>query len=447
MASTPLYNPWQTTFYLSMLSNSVSDTLIVTSEQTDAQNILAAMLTQKVNAAFADSDVMSLIGGDWVLTWGPGVYATAKKATPDNFLSANAAFVCYSPSLGRYVLAIAATDPLSTSDWVAEDLVLVPGWSWDSALTNWNSWTNPTAKPLGSSTTPTLTSATYNGVGNVLALQGIVASTQATSSLLTYLASTLALKTTEYLTVTGHSLGGALSPTLAMALVVGTKSTPKLTPLPIAQVGVYATAGATPGNQLLAQQFASNFPSPPPTTSNFPQPPTTGAQPWQVWNADVVNQFDIVPAAWGSNGETGYSSGLSGIKTNYDKSLEYSNNVGSTAFIDGLILFAEGISVDWTGTGILINNGAFGYLTRATINLSASVDDAFAWNCQIPIFNNSVLQLSGAQITAYNNAANSANQIAVKSAITDSNQIGYQHIAVYMEAILGAPPTQPQTLS
>jgi hypothetical protein len=83
----------------------------------------------------------------------------------------------------------------------------------------------------------------------------------------------------------GHSLGGALAPTLALDLAVNqgfdvTKW---------ANVFVYPSAGPTPGDKTFSGLFAQTFP---------PTQQAPAGQPWNVWNMDVVNSLDIVPRAW-----------------------------------------------------------------------------------------------------------------------------------------------------
>jgi hypothetical protein len=87
---------------------------------------------------------------------------------------------------------------------------------------------------------------------------------------------------TSTLIFTGHSLGGALSPTLALAL-----KEQGLNLKDWKAVYVYPTAGPTAGNATFATYFSQTFPQ-----------SATGSQPWQVWNADLANSLDIVPRAW-----------------------------------------------------------------------------------------------------------------------------------------------------
>ena len=80
----------------------------------------------------------------------------------------------------------------------------------------------------------------------------------------------------------GHSLGGALSPTLALDLVVNER----FAPTSWKDVFVYPSAGPTSGNQRFHDLFVKTF---------VPQPAT---EAWNAWNMDVVNSLDIVPRAW-----------------------------------------------------------------------------------------------------------------------------------------------------
>jgi acetyl esterase/lipase len=85
----------------------------------------------------------------------------------------------------------------------------------------------------------------------------------------------------------GHSLGGALAPVLALVLF-----NPFGGPLKQADwrsVLNYPTAGPTPGNQQLAQFFASAFPM---------TPARPEADSYRVWNANIWITLDVIPHAW-----------------------------------------------------------------------------------------------------------------------------------------------------
>jgi hypothetical protein len=92
------------------------------------------------------------------------------------------------------------------------------------------------------------------------------------------------------LIITGHSLGGALSPILALALF--TQGGP-LQKENWGQVYVLPIAGATPGNADLAAAFAAVFPAIP---EQVPSTPNLAAEP--LWNCNIANKFDFVPLAW-----------------------------------------------------------------------------------------------------------------------------------------------------
>lgn len=83
---------------------------------------------------------------------------------------------------------------------------------------------------------------------------------------------------------TGFSLGGTLSPTLALGLTkadagVFTAADEILT---------YPIAGASPGNVHFAGLFAEKF-------------PMNSGSGYQVWNGNVANTLDVVPQAWSTD--------------------------------------------------------------------------------------------------------------------------------------------------
>jgi hypothetical protein len=85
------------------------------------------------------------------------------------------------------------------------------------------------------------------------------------------------------LVFTGHSLGGALSPSLAYTLLKANA----LGPFAQKDVYVYPTAGPTAGNKTFVESFGCCFPS--------PAEPFSG---YQHWNCNIVNPLDIVPHAY-----------------------------------------------------------------------------------------------------------------------------------------------------
>jgi hypothetical protein len=188
-------------------------------------------------------------------------------------------YVAYSPSQAAYVVAIAGTNFNSTYDLDQEDenvaattMAQFP-FAVPFAQTSHAVW-NPNPPPA-------VSAGTAVGISNLL--------TQMTdpttgSSLQTFLASTAT--TTDALIICGHSLGGALAPTLALWLY------PQPASSGWKQVLVLPLAGPTPGNTSFAEQFAAAFPE---TSSGV-----GGA--YDNWNVNYANYHDAVPYAWNNLG-------------------------------------------------------------------------------------------------------------------------------------------------
>jgi len=388
-----MYDAWQVTFYLSNLASTSVGT---------------------VNEPLADPASQEKIGKDWTVVWGPstvvvGPDAVDPQAGSATFTAANSAYVVRSQSENRYVLAIAGTNPSSGYDWIVEDLFIVPGVTWASALQTWSRSGSPVVPT--STSTPSLTSGTFVGVTNVLGLQD-----PGTHATLQSFLGNLRLDANTTLTVTGHSLGGALSPTLALALI---DPQAPLSSLAKSQVRAYPTAGPTPGNAAFAEHYFEYLPA------------SIGTQNWQIWNADLWNNYDLVPRAWGTDT-------LLLLPGLYALSFEY--NVSDLAQLSAQVIAGAGVGELFAQTA-----GAPGQLNTNSVPgnfvTSALPIDCFAYQYQPP----------GSPVVEYltkpQAKARGIAESELKS-ITVDKQIGYQHIQAYLQYILPdwMPPPQVEAL-
>ena len=274
------YDIVQTVFMLNLASNGVSN---ISGTQAELTAYLNAYLTGGPDASGKNyagvlnmpADV-PLIGNDWTVVWGPAVCLPPGKTTAP---AANAAYIAYSPTQAMYVVAIAATNATSFYDWISEDGNVSPIF-----MARW-----PITIPYSQQThlpwifpPAAVSSATALGVSNVLTLTDPLTG-------LTIGAYLKSLKniSKDTLVFTGHSLAGALSPSVAEFLYPDPSSSG------FAAVYVLPTAGATPGNGKFASDWNSAYPSTPVAGLNTP---------YAKWNTDFANARDVVPHAWNQLG-------------------------------------------------------------------------------------------------------------------------------------------------
>jgi hypothetical protein len=231
-------------------------------------------------AGFFNFRAKDLICGDWKVVWGPCVYS---KDNPG--YATNAMYVAASASQKTYVVAIAATDPNSVNDWKIEDGDVMPG-----EMAKWPPIIPFNAVrhlPPDDPTVAYVSAGSATGISNLLT---VMTSDDRTGkwdpvkpgpqlSLPQFLANQSPEGQT--LIFTGHSLGGALSPTLAMYLQ------PELAKQGWKTIYVLPTAGATPGTAGFANLFTQTFPA-----------TSVGDGTAYTWNIDNVSARDIVPHAW-----------------------------------------------------------------------------------------------------------------------------------------------------
>ncbi|EUC54678.1 lipase class 3 [Rhizoctonia solani AG-3 Rhs1AP] len=241
-----------------------------------------------------------LLGGDWRVTWGPVVW----KYSPDDAKTGpdHVWFVARNPNLkfpngeqkDTYVLAVAGTT--TDYNWVVNNARV-------DKVVDYHKWleagiTTPPKEEI--STSHENCYIAYGialGVYRLASIESPAASPG--NTLPSYWASFPDSSETKVI-LTGHSLGGALSPSLAFGLLESgafSKFKPN-------NILVYPTAGPTAGNLVFADLFAQKF----------PKVPGSG---YQVWNYNVINELDIVSQAWCISKDASPAQNMGNIPTIY----------------------------------------------------------------------------------------------------------------------------------
>jgi hypothetical protein len=243
--ATPQYNLQQQAFTISVLSNNAAG------DKGDPASI-ESQLQSNVSSLLSSSTFTNLIG-NWSLVWGPVVWQNSGSQVADNVMMA-----AQNADTKDIVVAIAGTNPNSAFDRGTEDLDVGTTVTFDQTTDAW------------------ISQGASDGITN---LEGMTDPTSGLS-LVDWLQSLGS--TGGNLIIAGHSLGGALAPTLALDLVFNTK----ITPSNYSNVYVYPTAGPSPGNQAFSDLFAKTFPA------------VSGSKIWDGWNQNVTNSLDAVPHGW-----------------------------------------------------------------------------------------------------------------------------------------------------
>jgi hypothetical protein len=191
----------------------------------------------------------------WKLAWGPAVYHFSLGTLDDNMMYV----VRDKNDPAHLVVVVRGTNSASILDWLVEDFDVVDQVPWPTAP--------PTPPPPGH---PTTSKAISEGL-HILQTKTAEGGPVRNRLLLDFLQGQVNQYSSGLrLDVTGHSLGGALSPVLALWLHETLTGNP--------QISVFPLAGPTPGNA----DFAAYYDS------------VLGSSTRRLWNP-----FDIVPRAWG----------------------------------------------------------------------------------------------------------------------------------------------------
>ncbi|PYQ31683.1 MAG: hypothetical protein DMF56_00830 [Acidobacteria bacterium] len=242
-------NPAQTMLWLSF-SAGIDDKNPYTKDCATAQQLYPLIqgrlqtLNSEYNAA-------------WKVIWGPAIYSfpiNLEGRHIDNVL-----YVVQNGDTNDYAFAIAGTDPYSLADWVLEDFLVDGTVRWPY--------------PNNFQPTPRMSHGTSIGLTVLLNITPPCDPLPGVGLRLVSFLSTLTNNGPINIYTAGHSLGGALAPTLTLALE-DLKSTWDADNH--ATLYPFAFAGPTPGDAGFAGYFQSKFPN-----------------LQRVWNS-----IDVVPHAW-----------------------------------------------------------------------------------------------------------------------------------------------------
>ncbi|MBZ5715791.1 lipase family protein [Nannocystis pusilla] len=234
------------TFALSMFAGAI---------QNDTGQDLGLRASKQISQALANA--APHIDG-WQIVWGPAVLVQ-----PDGpAYSENLMYVVQRTAApSQYVIAIAGTNFNSPADWLIEDLYVYKQVSWQY-------------DPLAAGAKIAL--GTGIGLLNLQGLKPAATLPGAGTTLLDFLRTIVSQKV--HITVAGHSLGGALAPTLAVWLADTAQGLVNpWDPKKNATIGAQAFAGPTAGNLAFALHSGLKL---------------------GTLLAPVYNTLDVVPHAW-----------------------------------------------------------------------------------------------------------------------------------------------------
>ncbi|KAB5592290.1 hypothetical protein CTheo_4277 [Ceratobasidium theobromae] len=237
---------------------------------------------QTMIAAALPETLTKYAGPGWEVAWGPAVWkhdGATDEMPPDNvwYVAKHPAIEFEDGSIcPTYVVAIAAStgDDFKSYDWLYEGFGV-------GQVVNFLEWAEGgriVAPPVSSLPTSNLA---YTAKSTTDAAYTLAAFPPLGSQPLKEFLKALNPQPGSKLIFTGHSLGGILSPTLAVALTVA-GFTRKFK----GNTLVYPICGASPGNTHFGELFQDLF------------PPRGDISTYRRWNVNLVNELDPVPQLW-----------------------------------------------------------------------------------------------------------------------------------------------------
>ncbi len=247
----PVYNKLQQAFCLNLIANSASSKL-------GSAQKLQRIASREIEAVLSNQRIRELIGS-WDVIWGPVVWQHKGGDVADNtmYVARNADTT---DGNNEVVVAIAGTNPISWFGWLVEDFKVYKTAPWP-----FNNHTGDLE--------PRISEGTATGLDVLFHKMSF--NDQTLTEFLTTLSGT-----PLDITVTGHSLGGALSASTALALADLQGRENEWDPDRNAVVSAVPSAGPTPGTADFAQYYTQRI----------------GTRTNRIWNV-----LDVVPHAWQIN--------------------------------------------------------------------------------------------------------------------------------------------------
>ncbi|WP_430408998.1 lipase family protein [Kordia sp.] len=280
------------------LSFSVNSASNLSWEQTDCKSGMVKMQAYvKTVAAAVLSETTSIIG-NWKAVWGPIVYAndpTSNSVHADNTMG-----MYYNADENVMVIGIAGTNVNSPFGWLVEDFSVHTTKSWETIT--------------GVPSSGNISHGTYVGLSILRNMKDHEGETVITA-LKNFLKKNPML-TGMQIAVAGHSLGGALSPTLALFLS-DTKS--EWDANGITSIGAFPTAGPTPGDEAFASYYEKQIAAS------------------KIYYLSQHNAIDVVPHAW-------QKEDLEKIPTIYEDYIKQPSDANPSETITGTLASAAALN-------------------------------------------------------------------------------------------------------
>jgi hypothetical protein len=275
-------------YSLSFSTNSASN---LSWSQTDCKSGMIEMQAYVTKVAKDVLHKTTSIIGNWKAIWGPIVYAndpTSNSVHADNTMG-----MYYNGNENAVVIAIAGTNVNSTYGWIVEDFSVHKTKSWELIT--------------GAPNSGNISLGTYTGLEILLNMKDHNGDTVVTA-LQSFLTSNADLSNVQ-VAVAGHSLGGALSPTLALYLSDKKKNWDANGQT---SLGAFPTAGPTPGDEGFATYYEKQI------------------KAKNIYYLSQHNGIDVVPHAWEKED-------IEKIPTIYDKYIVQPNEANPSETLTGTL--------------------------------------------------------------------------------------------------------------